>query len=60
MAKNERPGKGRVGEIKNREQVYNPQNKRYVEIITQNHQFINVKSDKKPFKDVRQYKPKGK
>lgn len=56
MAKDERPGKGRLGPIKNRVQVYNPQNKRYVEINTQNGQFVNVKSDGKPFKDVIRHK----
>ena len=60
MAKNENPGHGRVGRIKSREQVYNPQNQRYVEINTETHRIINVKSDKKPFKDVRHYKPREK
>jgi len=59
MAKNENPGHGRVGRITNREQVFNPQNQKWVEINTQTKKFTNVKSDGKPFKDVRHYKPKG-
>lgn len=58
MAKNERPGEGRVGEIKHRMQVYNPKIDRYVEINTQTHRIINVKSDKQPFKGVRRFRPK--
>ena len=59
MAKNERPGHGRVGVIKDRVQVYNPKIERYVEINTQTRRIINVKSDKQPFKDVRHYRQKG-
>lgn len=54
MAKNERPGQGRVGEIKNREQFKNPAiGNKYTERNTVNGQFTNNKSDPKPFKDVR-------
>ena len=56
MAKNERPSKGRVGEIKDRVQVFNPQNKRWIEINTKDNRIINVKHDLKPFKDVRKLK----
>lgn len=59
MAKNGRPGHGRIGPIKERVQVFNPKIKRFVEIDTSTHRFINVKADDKPFKDVRHYKPKG-
>ncbi len=57
MAKNPPKGPGRVGAVKNRMQVFNPKNKRYVEIDTKTHLFINQKADKnKPFKGVRKHK----
>ena len=56
MAKNGRQGHGRVGPIKQRTQVHNPQNNRWIERNTKNGQFINVKADPKPFKDVRKEK----
>jgi len=60
MAKDERPGEGRLGPIKDRKQVFNPHNKHWVEINTNTHKIINVKSDKQPFKDVERFKSKGK
>ena len=57
MAKNPPPGKGRVGAIKKRLQVFNPQNERYVKIDTQTHLFIDQKDKKNsPFKGVRKLK----
>ncbi len=53
MAKNGPKGHGRVGRIKQRSQVLNPKTKRYVERDTKTCRFINVKSDRAPFKDVR-------
>lgn len=56
MAKNGPKGHGRIGRIKTRTQVHNPHNDRWVERNTKTGQFINVKADKKPFKDVRREK----
>jgi hypothetical protein len=56
MAKNGKPGHGRIGPIKQRTQVHNPQNNRWVERNTKTGQFINVKADPKKFKDVRKEK----
>ncbi len=53
MAKNGPKGHGRVGRIKQRSQVLNPKTKRYTERDTKTGKFINVKSDRAPFKDVR-------
>ena len=52
MAKNGPIGHGRVGRIKARSQVLNPKTKRYVERDKKTGRFINVKSDRAPFKDV--------
>ena len=57
MAKNERPGHGRVGPIKNRTQFKNPAiGNKFTERNTKTGEFINNKSDNKPFKDVRKEK----
>jgi hypothetical protein len=53
MAKNEASGHGRVGRIKHRSQTLNTQNKRWVERDAKSGQFINLKADHKPFKDVK-------
>ncbi len=53
MAKNGSLGHGRIGRIKHRSQTFNPKTKRYVERDTTTGRFINVKSDRAPFKDVR-------
>ncbi len=53
MAKNGPKGHGRMGRIKQRSQVMNPQNKRWTERDTKTGRFINVKSDRAPFKDVK-------
>ena len=57
MAKNKPYGDGRrQGAIRNRSQVFNPQNEKWVERNTENGQFKNVKSDPLPFKGVRKEK----
>jgi hypothetical protein len=53
MAKNESKGRARTGRIKQRSQTLNTKNKRYTERDTKTGKFINVKSDRAPFKDVR-------
>ena len=53
MAKNGLVGHGRVGRIKERSQTFNPKTKRYIERDRKTGRFINVKSDRAPFKDVR-------
>lgn len=53
MAKNAAVGHGRIGRIKQRSQVLNTRTKRYVERDTKTGRFMNVKSDRAPFKDVR-------
>jgi hypothetical protein len=58
MAKNKPYGDNkRKGEVKKRVQAYNPKNKRWVEINTDSHLFLNQKADKyRPFKGVRKHK----
>jgi len=57
MAKNGKSGDGhRNGAIRERSQTYNPQNDRYVKRNTETGQFMDVKSDSKPFKGVRKEK----
>lgn len=46
----------RHGAVKDRSQVYNDRIERFVKRDTQTGQFINVKSDSKPFKGVRKEK----
>ncbi len=53
MAKNPPKGPGRRGAIKDRSQVYNPKIERFVKRDTDTGQFMDVKSDDKPFKGVR-------
>lgn len=43
----------RKGAVKNRSQIYNPSTGNYVKRDTKTGQFIDVKSDGKPFKGVR-------
>lgn len=57
MAKNGRPGHGRIGVIKNRSQFKNHAiGGKYTERNKQTGQFTNNKADSKPFKDVRKEK----
>ncbi len=51
MAKNTGNG-SRIGSVKNRTQVLNTKTDRYVERDTTMGQFINQKSDDKPFKGI--------
>lgn len=54
MAKDERPGKGRLGPIKNRTQFKNPAiGGKWSERNATTGQITNNKSDNKLFKDVR-------
>jgi hypothetical protein len=57
MATNPPKGPGRVGAVKDRSQVFNPHNKRWVKINKENNLFMDQKSDKNhPFKGVRKDK----
>jgi len=56
MATNPPKGAGRVGAVRKRIQVYNPKLKRWTEIDTKTHKFINQMEKKnKPFKGVRKF-----
>lgn len=53
MAKNKPMGdNSRVGAVRNRTQVYNPQNNCFVKRDSKTGQFMDVKSDGTPFKGV--------
>lgn len=56
MAKNGKPGGGRIGQVTNRSQVKNPVNGHWVKRDTTTGRFTNVKSDTQPFKGVRKEK----
>lgn len=57
MATNKPYGDGhRKGQVKDRSQVHNPQNDRWVKRDTETGRFIDQKSDDKPFKGVRKEK----
>lgn len=57
MATNPPAGDGhRNGMVKKRSQVYNPKIDRYVKRDADTGQFMDVKSDRKPFKGVRKEK----
>ena len=43
----------RIGAVRDRIQVFNPQNKRWTKISTTTNRIMDVKSDLKPFKGVR-------
>jgi len=61
MATNPPTGDGhRNGAVRKRSQVKNPKTDRYVKRDTDTGQFIDGKSDHKPFKGVRKEKPKPK
>lgn len=42
----------RNGAVKDRKQVHNPQNDRWVKVDTETGKFMDQKADKKPFKGV--------
>lgn len=53
MAKNGKSGDGhRNGAVKSRSQTFNPKTQQYVKRDTETGQFMDVKSDGKPFKGV--------
>ena len=57
MAKNKPYGDNkRIGAVKNRSQVLNPKNGKYVKRDTDTGRFMDMKSDNKPFKGVRKEK----
>jgi hypothetical protein len=57
MAKNPPIGDGmRIGAIKDRSQTFNPKNQRWTKRDTETGQFMDQKSDHKPFKGVRKEK----
>ena len=57
MARNKPYGDGhRIGAVKDRSQVFNEKIGRFVKRNTENGQFMDVKSDDKPFKGVRKEK----
>lgn len=59
MATNPPKGDGhRNGAVRNRSQVYNPQNDRYVKRDSDTGRFMDVKSDGDKFKGVRTEKTK--
>ncbi|QNT78642.1 hypothetical protein [Entomobacter blattae] len=47
----------RKGAVKGRSQVHNPANNTWVKRDSETGQFMDVKSDKAPFKGVRKEKP---
>lgn len=53
MAKNPPKGPGRRGAVKGRSQVKNPKTDRWVKRDRATGQFMDQKSDSKPFKGVR-------
>jgi len=52
MAKNNEPGNGRVGAVKDRVQFYNPKTEQWVKQNTNTGKFMDVKQDGNPFKGV--------
>jgi hypothetical protein len=57
MATNPPKGDGhRDGAVRDRSQIYNPQNDRWTKRDTDAGRFIDQKADPKPFKDVRKEK----
>ncbi len=51
MATNPPKGSGRVGSVKDRDQVYNPKNNRWTK-RGPDKKFMDQKSDPKPFKGI--------
>lgn len=52
MTINPPKGSGRIGAIKKRDQVYNPQNDRWTKRDHNTGRFLDQKHDDKPFKGV--------
>jgi hypothetical protein len=55
MATNPPKGSGRIGAVKDRDQVYNPRNDKWTKRDDQS-KFIDQKADSNPFKGVRKHK----
>lgn len=55
MAKNPPKGPGRIGAVRDRDQVFNPKNDRWTKRNDQG-QFMDQKADAKTFKGVRKNK----
>jgi hypothetical protein len=53
MAKNGKPGAGRVGQVTGRSQVKNPKTDLWTKRNTTDGRFMDVKKDGEPFKGVR-------
>lgn len=53
VAKNGKPGGGRVGAVKDRSQTHNPTTGQWVKRDTGDGKFMDVKQDGTPFKGVR-------
>ena len=56
MAKNGKPGGGRVGQVTRRSQAHNPVTDQWVKRNTSDGRFMDVKQDGTPFKGVRKEK----
>lgn len=56
MATNPPKGPGRIGQIRQRSQVFNPKTQLYVKRNTATGEFIDNKMDGKPFKGIRKEK----
>lgn len=52
MARNGEKGGGRIGAIRDRSQVFNPQNETWVKRDSNTGRFMDVKQDGTPFKGV--------
>lgn len=55
MAKNDKPGKGRVGEIKSRTQINNPVTKLWVKVNDLTGRFMDDKTTGGKFKGVKRH-----
>lgn len=56
MATNPPKGPGRIGAVREREQVYNPRNGRWTKVNTKNYLFMDQKFDDRPFKGIKKHK----
>ncbi len=57
MAKNSENGDGyRIGQVRERSQVHNPQNDRWIKRDTNTGRFMDQKADPDPFKGIRKEK----
>lgn len=53
MARNGKPGGGRIGAVRERSQTFNPNTEQWVKRDTNTGRFMDVKQDGTPFKGVR-------